>query len=92
MTAHFGWWISRYAVAKRPDANRGAAYNSLSVNAGVDCVALFSGAELEVFVSGARVPFDRLPHPLHAFVTFRLPLRPEPAHAFQEINVALHRP
>jgi hypothetical protein len=54
-----GWsyLICARAYLDTADCNRGAAYNSamfLSASPGIDCVALFSAAELEVFVNGKR--------------------------------------
>lgn len=54
-----GWsyLICPKEIADPVDGNRGAAYNSaifLSANRAIDCVALFSAKELEVFVSGKR--------------------------------------
>lgn len=57
-----GWsfLICPARAAPSADANRGAAYNSaisLSLTAGVDCVALYSVDELECFVGGTRALF-----------------------------------
>jgi hypothetical protein len=54
-----GWsyLICAKACLESVDCNRGAAYNSamfLSASPSIDCVALFSAAELEVFVNGKR--------------------------------------
>jgi hypothetical protein len=57
-----GWsfLISPSFTAPSAEQNRGAAYNSaiaLSSSTGVDCVALFTAADLTIFRGGQRLEF-----------------------------------